>query len=180
MTEISWTHGPGFKGETWNPLRAMNRETGEVGWTCVRVSPGCPSAQIVAANEPPRPSLAVEAQERSPAAACAFDIGIVLAHLAKLRARTTMTLRVMSTGVFDAQVLRAVVELVTVQVVYLLATPQWAGEHLFGNEPVLVDVAARVRAGMIGAFQQHVAVRGDRAAALPVRVALAGEGGHAI
>src|SRR3954470_12003032 len=34
-TTISWTE------ETWNPLRARNLLTGEVGWACVRVSIEC-------------------------------------------------------------------------------------------------------------------------------------------
>ena len=34
-TKIEWTD------ETWNPIRARNRETGGVGHFCVHVSPGC-------------------------------------------------------------------------------------------------------------------------------------------
>jgi len=34
-TTISWT------GASWNPIRARNKETGKVGWHCVKVSPGC-------------------------------------------------------------------------------------------------------------------------------------------
>ncbi len=34
-TAIEWTD------ETWNPIRARNRETGKVGHFCVHVSPGC-------------------------------------------------------------------------------------------------------------------------------------------
>lgn len=41
MTFIEWTHAPGFKGQTWNPVRARNKETGGVGHFCVHVSPGC-------------------------------------------------------------------------------------------------------------------------------------------
>lgn len=39
MTKIEWTHGEGFIGETWNPIRA--ERGGDIGWACVRVSPGC-------------------------------------------------------------------------------------------------------------------------------------------
>ncbi len=35
-TGIEWTHLPGFKGETWNPLR------GRLGmWWCTKIRPGC-------------------------------------------------------------------------------------------------------------------------------------------
>ena len=40
-TKIEWTHRPGTSGETWNPIRARNRETGGVGHFCVHTSPGC-------------------------------------------------------------------------------------------------------------------------------------------
>ncbi len=41
MTAIEWTHRPGTKGETWNPIKAVNRETGGVGHYCAHVSEGC-------------------------------------------------------------------------------------------------------------------------------------------
>ncbi|RCK20109.1 hypothetical protein TH8_19825 [Thalassospira profundimaris] len=41
MTKIEWTHREGTKGETWNPIRARNRETGGIGHFCVKVSAGC-------------------------------------------------------------------------------------------------------------------------------------------
>ncbi|MGE0426230.1 MAG: phage Gp37/Gp68 family protein [Reyranellaceae bacterium] len=41
MTAIEWTHRPGTKGETWNPIRARNRKTGTIGWHCTHASPGC-------------------------------------------------------------------------------------------------------------------------------------------
>ena len=40
-TGIEWTHIPGYRGETWNPLAAFDRETGERGWFCTHVSEGC-------------------------------------------------------------------------------------------------------------------------------------------
>lgn len=40
-TKIQWTHFPGHSGETWNPIAAHHRETGEVGWHCEKISPGC-------------------------------------------------------------------------------------------------------------------------------------------
>jgi protein gp37 len=41
MTKIEWTHRPGAKGVSWNPVRARNKETGGVGHFCVKVSEGC-------------------------------------------------------------------------------------------------------------------------------------------
>ena len=41
MTKIEWTHRPGTKGETWNPIRACNKETGGGGHFCEHVSEGC-------------------------------------------------------------------------------------------------------------------------------------------
>jgi len=40
-TGIEWTHHPGFKGVTWNPLVAIDKETGQRGWFCTHVSAGC-------------------------------------------------------------------------------------------------------------------------------------------
>ncbi len=40
-TAIEWTHIPGFKGETWNPIRAAGPEGGRRGWHCEHVSEGC-------------------------------------------------------------------------------------------------------------------------------------------
>lgn len=40
-TGIEWTHHPGYRGETWNPLAAFDKETGERGWFCTHVSEGC-------------------------------------------------------------------------------------------------------------------------------------------
>jgi hypothetical protein len=31
MTKIEWTHRPGTHGESWNPIRARNRESGKIG-----------------------------------------------------------------------------------------------------------------------------------------------------
>nr|WP_295465289.1 phage Gp37/Gp68 family protein [Mesorhizobium sp.] len=41
MTSIEWTHRPGTKGESWNPIRARNLKTGKVGWHCTHASDGC-------------------------------------------------------------------------------------------------------------------------------------------
>ncbi|MDG4719387.1 phage Gp37/Gp68 family protein [Thalassospira aquimaris] len=41
MTKIEWTQRPGTKGETWNPIRARNKETGGIGHFCTKVSAGC-------------------------------------------------------------------------------------------------------------------------------------------
>lgn len=41
MTAIEWTHRPGTKGESWNPIRARDRATGRVGWHCTHASDGC-------------------------------------------------------------------------------------------------------------------------------------------
>lgn len=49
-TAIEWTHRPGTKGETWNPIRARHRETGKVGWHCETVSDGCRNCYAAAQN----------------------------------------------------------------------------------------------------------------------------------
>jgi protein gp37 len=42
MSKIEWTRGEdGSEGKTWNPIRARNLETGEVGWFCEHMSHGC-------------------------------------------------------------------------------------------------------------------------------------------
>jgi protein gp37 len=41
-TKIEWTrNADGTAGKTWNPIRARNLETGEVGWFCEHMSSGC-------------------------------------------------------------------------------------------------------------------------------------------
>lgn len=46
-TGIEWTHFPDspiygeFTGETWNPIRARNKETGAEGHFCIKQSPAC-------------------------------------------------------------------------------------------------------------------------------------------
>lgn len=41
MTSIEWTHRPGTKGESWNPIRARHLATGKIGWHCTHDSDGC-------------------------------------------------------------------------------------------------------------------------------------------
>lgn len=36
-SSIEWLNG----GATWNPIRARNKETGQVGWFCIHASEGC-------------------------------------------------------------------------------------------------------------------------------------------
>lgn len=40
-TKIEWTQRVNTKGETLNPIRARNKETGGIGHFCQHVSPGC-------------------------------------------------------------------------------------------------------------------------------------------
>lgn len=41
-TSIEWSQNPdGTAGETWNPIKSRNLETGKIGWHCERISPGC-------------------------------------------------------------------------------------------------------------------------------------------
>lgn len=44
-TGIEWT------AETWNPLAAFDRETGERGWFCTKVSPGCANCYAEGLNK---------------------------------------------------------------------------------------------------------------------------------
>lgn len=49
-TTIEWTHRPGTKGETWNPIRARHLATGKLGWHCETVSDGCKFCYAAAQN----------------------------------------------------------------------------------------------------------------------------------
>jgi protein gp37 len=49
-TTIEWTHRPGTKGETWNPIRARHLATGKIGWHCETVSDGCKFCYAAAQN----------------------------------------------------------------------------------------------------------------------------------
>lgn len=40
-TGIEWTHVTGYRGATWNPLGAFDKDTGRRGWFCTHVSEGC-------------------------------------------------------------------------------------------------------------------------------------------
>ena len=41
-TKIEWVQGAdGARGESWNPIRARNLQTGKVGHFCIHASPGC-------------------------------------------------------------------------------------------------------------------------------------------
>lgn len=49
-TKIEWTHQPGTKGCTWNPIRAENTETGKIGWYCEHESHACDFCYAEAKN----------------------------------------------------------------------------------------------------------------------------------
>lgn len=50
-TSIEWTrNNDGSEGESWNPIRARNKETGKLGHACVRCSPGCLHCYAAAMN----------------------------------------------------------------------------------------------------------------------------------
>ena len=44
-TKIAWAN------DTWNPLRARHKVTGEEGWACVKVSPGCANCYAKVLNK---------------------------------------------------------------------------------------------------------------------------------
>ena len=52
-TQIEWTKDPatGAKGATWNPIRAIDPETGDrKGWACDKVSPACANCYAESVN----------------------------------------------------------------------------------------------------------------------------------
>lgn len=49
-TGIEWTWVPGYRGETLNPIGAVNTETGERGWFCSHVNPDCTHCYAEAIN----------------------------------------------------------------------------------------------------------------------------------
>ena len=159
-TGIQWTHHEGRRGETWNPT------TG-----CTRVSPGCDLlAQVMPADVGTSAAPTIEQQECLAATAAALDFHVLLAGIAETLRSLSVLASVVSTGLHDLEVGRLVVRLVAVQVVDLFAIAQRASERLLRDQPVLVDVATRVCAWMIGTLQQDIAVRRYRAAALPLGV----------
>lgn len=50
MTKIEWTWPSGYKGESWNPIRARNRKTGKIGWHCAHVNEACVNCYAEAMN----------------------------------------------------------------------------------------------------------------------------------
>jgi hypothetical protein len=77
---------------------------------------------------------------------------------------------VVSGAGLDFEVLGTVVGLDVVLVVDLLALANRSAYKSFGDQKVLVHVATAVSAGVPRSLYEHVAVGGDGAAALPVRV----------
>ena len=53
-TPIEWTHWPGYRGETLNPVVAYDLETGRRGWHCERVSDGCKNCYAATLNRSQR------------------------------------------------------------------------------------------------------------------------------
>lgn len=52
-TKIEWVQNPdGTKGDTWNPIRSINMETGKIGHHCEKISAGC--ANCYASTMQPR------------------------------------------------------------------------------------------------------------------------------
>lgn len=50
-TSIEWTrNADGSEGESWNPIRARNRQTGKVGHYCQRISPLCKNCYAASMN----------------------------------------------------------------------------------------------------------------------------------
>lgn len=47
-TAIEWTHIPGYKGESWNPIRALRN--GKPGWHCEHVTEACRNCYAEAQN----------------------------------------------------------------------------------------------------------------------------------
>ena len=155
VTGIAWTE------ETWNPLAG-----------CTRVSAGCDLGRlnVVPADEPARPALVIKAREGGSAATGAGERRVCLSRVAKATTWRSVMSGVACAPLLYRKVLRSVVRLVPVVVVDLLARLQWATNRFLGHQSMLVDVASRVRSRMIGAPDQHVTVRSDRAATLPVGV----------
>lgn len=51
-TPIEWVAGnDGSSGESWNPIRAKNIETGRIGWFCTKPSAGCKNCYSEAMNQ---------------------------------------------------------------------------------------------------------------------------------
>jgi|APTNR8051073442_1049403.scaffolds.fasta_scaffold00075_57 protein gp37 len=50
-TAIEWTHPPGYKGETLNPIVAYNLETGKRGWHCEHAGQGCKACYAEKMNQ---------------------------------------------------------------------------------------------------------------------------------
>lgn len=53
MTKIEWAHAGLGRGETWNPIRARNKATGNTGWYCEKVSPACDNCYAERLNKKP-------------------------------------------------------------------------------------------------------------------------------
>lgn len=157
---IEWT------GLTWNPV---------VGCTPVSLSPlprRWKPSRIVAAHESTGALVGVELRERRAASARTTHGRIRLLGQAALVVLLAVKHRVIPSTARDLDVLGAVVGLVAVAVVNLFSLRQRPPQHLRGDEAVFVDVAAHVGHRVAGCLHEHIAVAGNRATALPVRIPL--------
>lgn len=175
MTTIEWTRGDdGSRGETWNPT------TG-----CDRVSPGCDNALgsdettepvplgVVARDVAAWPAFIVKSSERPVAAAFAAYDWVRLPSLAKI-IPDSVPCHVCTHRLDHLQVLRAVVELVPVDVVDDLAATKRPTGCLAGNQAVFIDVSPRVGHRVTRTLDEYVAARCDGATTPPVRVSAGG------
>ena len=68
------------------------------------------------------------------------------------------------------KILWSIVMFVAIEVMDHFAATQWSIEHFRRDQPVLIDISARVGHWMFGALDEHVPARCDRAPASPVGV----------
>jgi len=126
------------------------------------------TAQEVAGSAP-----TVKAGEMAPASAGAGDGWIRFSLDAMGVVPAALCLSVRGQRRYDGDVLRPVVRFVPVEMMHLLPKGQTSANGLLSDQAMLVNVAPNVGEMVARHLDEHVAIRGDCPAALPVRVSRA-------
>lgn len=143
---------------------------------CSKVSAGClPPCCVVAGNVLPGSAPLVEPVEGFAAATRADGRFVWLIRQTTASICQPIDESMVGDRRHDLQVLRSIVRLDPVDVVDLFTRPERSSDLLLGHDAMFVHVPTDIGGGMLGHFDQDVAVRGHGPSALPVRVALPGE-----
>ena len=122
-------------------------------------------------NEGAGATAGIKALEFLPTAAGAPDGRIGFVWQPAFRISCAMVEAMIRAAGHDLQIPRAIIRLVSVDMVNDLGLLQRTPKHLGGNKAMFVNVASAIRVRVIGKFHPNIAVRGYGSTALPPTIA---------